>query len=47
MKLFDRLIDHVVDRVMARAQQNRPTMTVNNIHNIASRVEAEWDGRSA
>lgn len=24
MKLFDRLIDHVVDRVMARAKQNRP-----------------------
>lgn len=32
MKLFDRLIDHVVDRVMARAKQNRPTMTVNNLY---------------
>lgn len=32
MKLFDRLIDHVVDRVMARAKQNRPSVTVNNVY---------------
>lgn len=32
MKLFDRLIDHVVDRVMARAKHNRPTFTVNNVN---------------
>lgn len=37
MKMFDRLIDHVVDRVMARTQHNRPAFTVNNFSHIADR----------
>jgi len=32
MKLVDRVIDYVANRVLDRMQERKPTFTVNNVH---------------